>query len=104
MDSQKIAQIAWSVVAAFLAQLGIIPSEDGMEIKDHGYHRVFCVRSKVPPEKADSIDSFDVYNALMEYLDRHNAATTAVKFFPYGAEVYICPCGCGTFLYISIYI
>ena len=33
MDSQKIAQIAWSVVAAFLAQLGIIPSEDGMEIK-----------------------------------------------------------------------
>lgn len=104
MVKQKLAQIAWNVITAFLAQLGMTPSKDGIEIKDHGYHLVFCVQARIQPEKADCMDSFEVYHALTEYLDRHNAATTAVRFFPCGTEVYVCPCGCGTFLYTSIYI
>lgn len=104
MITNHLDQIAYNILAAFLAQLGMVPSEgDSMEIKDYGPHRVWTVQAKVPPEIADTIDQGEVFKALVEYLSRHNAAVTAVPFNAYGAEIYVCPCGCGTFLYPSIY-
>ena len=104
MITDYLDQIAYNILAAFLAQFGMVPSEgDSMEIKDYGPHRVWTVQAKVPPEIADTIDQGEVFKALVEYLARHNAIVTAVPFNAYGAKIYVCPCGCGTFLYLSIY-
>ncbi|MEY8262447.1 hypothetical protein AALA80_19220 [Oscillospiraceae bacterium 50-60] len=38
----------------------------------------------------------------MSYLEHHNALPGAERFEPYNVQAYMCPCGCGTFLYVSI--
>lgn len=104
MSDKFLDAIASNVIAGFLAQFGMVPSGgDSMEVKDYGPHRVWTIQAKVPPEIADTIDQGEVFKALVEYLARHNAIVTAVPFNAYNVEIYVCPCGCGTFLYSSIY-
>lgn len=103
MNDKQLNLIARNVLAGFLATIGLAPSDgDSMEIRDYGPHRVWTVQAKLPPEM-DTIDQSVVFKALAEYLDKHNALPTAVRFNAYGLEVYSCYCGCGTFLYTSIY-
>ncbi len=105
MNDRTVSQIARNVIAGFLLTLGITPSEgeDTLQITDYGPHRVFTQQARVPDSMAADIDPAETLDKLVTYLDHHNALPTAVRFYPYNAEVYICPCGCGTFLYTSIY-
>lgn len=105
MNDSTLALIAKNVLTGFLLSLGIIPSEgeDTLEIRDHDRHRIFTLQAKVPENMSTSIDAEETYQKLVAYMNHHNALPTATRFQPYNAEVYICPCGCGTFLYVSIY-
>ena len=105
MSDKMLAEIARNVLGTFLIMLGIIPSkgEDTLEVLDYGPHRVYTQQARVPDELADSIDPAETLDKLVSYLDRHNDLPAAVRFYPYNAKVYICPCGCGTYLYVSIY-
>lgn len=104
MTDNRLTEMARSVLAAFLLSLGITPSEgkDTLEIRDFGPHRVWTQQARVPDSMADSIDRDDVLSRLIDYMEHRNALPAAVKFQPYNVEAYICPCGCGTFLYVSI--
>lgn len=77
--------------------------EDTLQIKNYGPHRVFTQQARVPDSMADTIDPAETLDKLVSYLDHHNAPVMAVRFHPYNVESYVCPCGCGTFLYVSIY-
>lgn len=103
LPDDLLAQIAQNVIAGFLAQQGMLLSEGGMEIKDYGPHRVFTFQSKVPSNLEESIDGYDVFQALSAYLECHNMTPRAVRFHPYDARIYVCTCGCGTFCFTSIY-
>jgi len=105
MNDEILTQIARNIIEGFLLTLGITPSEgeDTLQVKDYGPHRVFTQQARVPDAMADTIDAEAVYNRLVAYMDHHNALPTAVQFYAYNAEAYRCPCGCGTFLYVSIY-
>ena len=102
-NDDMLALIALNVATGFFAQFGMVVSEGSMEIQDHGPHRVFTVQSKVPSDLEESIDGYDMFCALAEYLQRHNATPTAVRFHPYDVRIYVCACGCGTFCFTSIY-
>ena len=105
MNDSTLALIAKNILTGFLLSLGIIPSEgeDTLEIREYGPHQVFEQQAKVPENISTSIDARETYQKLIAYIDHHNALPTATRFYPYNAEVYRCPCGCGTFLYVSIY-
>ena len=105
MNSNTITQIAKNILVGFLLSLGIIPSEgeDTLEIRDYGPHRVFTQQAIVPPETANAINGVNVLANLEVYIDHHNALPTAIRFFPYSVYAYTCPCGCGTYLCVSIY-
>lgn len=100
-----ITEIARNTIAGFLLTLGITPSEgeDTLEIRDYGPHRVYTQQARVPDSMADTIDAAAVFAQLRIFLLYHNAVPTAVRFYPYISETYVCPCGCGTFLYVSVY-
>lgn len=104
MNDDALTRIAQNLIVGFLLSLGLQPSEgeDTLEIRDFGPHRVFVQRAEVPNVMADSIDRDVVLTQLVEYIDHHNALPTAVKFQPYDVEVFVCPCGCGTFVYVSV--
>lgn len=106
MSDDLLSNMARNVIAVFLLSLGILPSggedDDIFEIKDHGPHRVYTQLVHVPDALADNIDPTETLDKLSHFLDHHNALPTGVKYQPYNAAAYTCPC-CGTFLYISIY-
>lgn len=104
MSDEFLTPLARNVLAGFLLTLGITPSEgeDTTEVRDYGPHRVLTQMAQVPPALAGSIDPAETLDKLIAYLNHHNALPTAIRFEPYNVEVYICPCGCGTFLYVSI--
>lgn len=104
MNDDMLTAIAKNVLEAFLPTLGLLPSVGGdtLEILDFGPHRVFTQQARVPDSMVNTIDPGDVLAQLVDYIDHHNVLPTAVKFEPYDAEVYVCPCGCGTFLYVSV--
>lgn len=105
MNETLLFNIARNITEAFLLTLGIIPSmgEDTLETQDYGPHRIFTYQVRVPDSLASAIDGKDVLDKLVSFLDYHNAIPTSVQLYPYNVEVYICPCGCGTLLYISVY-
>jgi len=103
LSPELIVQIAQNVIAGFLAQFGMVPSEGGTELKCCGPYSIVTIQSKVPSDLEESIDGYDVFQALTAYLSQHNTACTAVRYYPYDARVYFCPCGCGTFLFVSVY-
>lgn len=105
MNAELLRQIAFNIITGFLLTLGIVPSEgeDVLEQMDFGPHRVFVQQARVPDNMADSIDPDDVFAQLVAHLDLHNVLPAAVPFYPYKVDVYVCPCGCGSFLYIGIY-
>lgn len=105
MDDEKLKNISRNVIAGFLLTLGITPSEgeDTLDIIDFGPHRIYTQQARVPDGLADNIDPTETLEKLVTYMESHNALPTAVCFQPYNVEAYVCPCGCGTFLYVSIY-
>ena len=103
-SDSMLTQIALNLLSAFLAEMGMLPSDDGMDIQEHGPRRLYILQSKVPSTMENSIDTREMYHALEDYLAKHNAVTTAVRFYPYNVDLYVCPCGCGTFMYASAYI
>jgi len=105
MSEEFIENIARNVLEGFLLTLGITPSmgEDTLEIRDNGPHRVYTQQARVPDSMADTIDVALVSAQLRIYILNHNAIPTAIPFYANIAELYRCPCGCGTFLYVSIF-
>lgn len=104
MSDKLLAETARNIIAGFLLTLGITPSEgeDTTEVRDYGPHRVLTQMAQVPPVLAGSIDPAETLEQLAAYVEHHSARPGAVRFEPYNVEIYICPCGCGTFLYVSI--
>ena len=78
-------------------------SEGSIEIKEYPPHTVWTVQAKIPDGLVERISPDDFYASLTEYLAIHNSHITAARFGAYNAEIYTCPCGCGDYLYISIY-
>lgn len=103
MNETFLNQIAINVLSAFLHAIGIPTNEIDIDIKDHGPFRIFTIQVRVPDSMAATIDPGETLDKLVSYMDHHNALPTAVRFQPYNVQVYVCPCGCGTFLYASIY-
>lgn len=104
MNIERLTQIARNVIAGFLLTLGMIPNEgeDTAEVLEYGPHLVMTQQARVPDSMAATIDPVETLDKLTAYLNHHNALPTAIHFEPYNVEVYICPCGCGTFLYVSV--
>ena len=71
-------------------------------MRDYGPHRVFTQMVQVPPELTGSIDPAETLDQLAAYLEHQRSRPGAVRFEPYNVQAYVCPCGCGTFLYVSI--
>lgn len=103
MTDSFLQQLADNVLADFLHTCGIPTEESDMEIRDYGPFRIFTVQVRVPDSMAATIDPGETLDKLVSYMDHHNALPTAVHFQPYNVQAYVCPCGCGTFLYVSIY-
>lgn len=105
MIDEVLQQIARNIIAGFLLTLGITSSEDEdtLEVKDYGPHRIFTQQVRVPDSMAAAIDPGETLDKLVSYMGHHNSLPTAVRFQAYDVETYVCPCGCGTFLYASIY-
>ena len=97
-------KIVENILAGFLAQFGIVPSVGGFEAREYPPHIVWTQQACIPDALVDRYDADDYFEALMKYLVIHNRMLTAVKLGAYDATIYTCPCGCGDFLYISVYI
>ena len=85
--------------------VGATPNEgeDSRETRDYGPHRVYIQMARVPDSMADTIDPSEAFDKLVSYLEHHNSVCPGtVRFEPYNVQTYGCPCGCGTFLYLSI--
>lgn len=102
-----LASIAVSELRAWLMQHNFNPSRDWDSsdpscLRDYGCHVVFTLsgRTDIP---ADQIDIEQLYTDFTEYFHARNKLPGAVNLEPYGLELYECPCGCGTYLYASIY-
>lgn len=104
MSSQLLAEYAANILVGFLLSLGI-PSNDGedsVEMRDCGPHCVYTQVAQVPPALTGDIDPAETLEKLVQYVTHHNAFPGAVRFEAYNVQAYVCPCGCGTFLYVSI--
>lgn len=97
-------QVAHNILVGFLLSLGIFPNdgEDITEVRDYGPHRVYTQMARVPDNMAATIDPVETLEQLAAYLEHDNARPGAVRFEPYNVQAYMCPCGCGTFLYVSV--
>lgn len=102
--NKMLTQLARNIIAGFMLTLGITPNEDedSLETRDYGPHRVYTQMARVPDSAANTIDPAEALDKLVSYLGSHNVRPGAVRFEPYNVQAYVCPCGCGTFLYVSI--
>lgn len=103
MNEDFLQQIAVNVLLDFLHTIGIQTEKSDMEIRDYGPFRIFTIQVRVPDSMAAAIDPGETLDKLVSYMGHHNSLPTAVRFQAYDVETYVCPCGCGTFLYASIY-
>lgn len=97
-------KIVANIINGFLATLGIVPSVGGFEVKERPPHTIFVQQARIPDALVDRYDADDYFKALEKYLVIHNRVATGAKLGAYGVEIYTCPCGCGDFLYVSVYI
>lgn len=105
MMSENIqTQLAVHILEVWLLMLGFQPSVDWDEndtncYRQYGSHCIWTVSAHITaPYDFDAL-----WDAFQEYLYKHNALPDAVKFQPYDLTIYSCPCGCGEYLYASIY-
>lgn len=108
IPQELLDQIAVRTMETWLLSMGFQPSNEWDPndlncVRDYGPHRIWTVQARIPADLVDGLDLDTLDKAFREYMTAHNATPTAVKFEPYGIEKYACPCGCGTFLYTSIY-
>lgn len=97
--TKRLKQVAANILEGFLLSLGIPPNdgEDTMEVQSYGPHLVY---TKVA--QTGGIDPAETLEKLVQYVTHHNALPGAVRFEAYNVQAYVCPCGCKTFLYVSI--
>lgn len=104
MDERFLNALAVRVLEVWLMQQGFQPSEgwDGNDPncrRQYGPHIVWTVQARIPgPYDYDAL-----WDSFRAYIAEHNALPGAVRFEPYDLATYICPCGCGEFLYAAIY-
>lgn len=108
MSDTILNAIAVRVLEAWLLSLGLQPSggwdeNDPNCCCDHGPHRVWTVCARIPTELTADMSIETLFASLRNYIDNHNQIASCIKFQPYDTQMYECPCGCGTFLYASIY-
>lgn len=105
MEEHLLNAIAVRVLEVWLLSLGFQPSggwdaNDPNCFRNGGTHLIWSVCARMPDPDAD----MDViWEQFQQYLADHNAVPGAVRFEPYELSVYECPCGCGTYLFASIY-
>ena len=104
MSPELRNKLITNILAGFLAQFGIVPSADGIQVREYPPHIVWTLQARIPDALVDRYDADDYFEALVKYLIIHNRMLTAVKLGAYNAEIYTCPCGCGDFLYVSVNI
>lgn len=99
-----LTQLARNIIMVFLLSLGIPPNdgEDTTEVREYGPHMVITEQARVPDNMAATIDPVETLEQLAAYLEHHNARPGSIRFEPYNVQAYMCPCGCGTFLYVSV--
>jgi len=102
--TKRLNQVAHNILVGFLLSLGIPPNdgEDTTEVREYGPHMVITEQARVPDNMAATIDPVETLEQLAAYLEHDNARPGAVRFEPYNVQAYMCPCGCGTFLYVSV--
>ena len=104
---EMINAIAVRVLETWLLSVGFYPSGGWDEhdlncLRQHGPHLVWtvCGRISVPVKE---LDKEALWRSFEVYCHSRNNLPTAVRFEPYDLQLYECPCGCGTYLYASIY-
>ena len=102
--TKRLNQVAHNILVGFLLSLGIFPNdgEDITEVRDYGPHRVYIQMAQVPSELAGRMDPAETLEQLAAYLEHHNARPGSIRFEPYNVQAYVCPCGCGTYLYVAV--
>ena len=55
MNEDFLNKIALSIILGFLAMFSMTATEDNMEVRDYGPHRIWTAQSRVPPEIADDL-------------------------------------------------
>ena len=104
MDDTMLTALAVRVLESWFLSLGFTPCggwdpADPNCMRDYGPHRIWTVQARCP----DDADCDALSMSFLEYIHQHNALPGAIKFEPYNLELYECPCGCGTFVFASIY-
>jgi len=104
MDDIKLSRLAILVIESWFLAMGFQPS-DGWDADDpfclrtvEG-HTLWTHRARIP----DDLDMDAAEEAFFSYMDHHNVLPTAVRFFPYGVDFYECPCGCGSYIFATVY-
>ena len=103
MPEHILDSIAKNLVATYFLMFCLTPSKgDSTEIKNDGPYRIYTTQAKIPDGTV--LDTEKLYQKLVEYLEQVNDLITApAKFYPHHIETYHCPCGCGDYLYVSLY-
>ena len=103
LSLEELTSIAKNLIAAFLAKYGIKPSVDGMEVHVCPPHTIWTQQARIPDNLIDCFDAEIIQQDLVKYLILYNRVLTGVKFGAYSVALYRCPCGCGDFMFVSIY-
>ena len=104
LDNSLLNRLAILVIEGWFLAMGFEPS-DGWDADDPHClrvvdgHTLWTYSAHVP----DDVDMDEAEEAFFSYMDHHNMLPTATKFFPYGLEFYECSCGCGTYVFATIY-
>lgn len=104
MDERLLDALAVRVLEVWLIQQGFQLSggwdeNDPNCRRQYGPHVLWTVQARIPGD----YDYDTLLNSFRAYIAKHNALPSAVKFEPYDITIYECPCGCGVFLFASIY-
>ena len=104
MNEHFLNQIALRTVESWFLSMGFQPSggwdeHDVTCRRQYGPHILWTVCARVP----DDIDEDAAALSFSHYISEYNKLPSSVKFQPYGLQFYDCPCGCGSFVYATIY-
>ena len=104
MDVKTLSNIVVHTLQSWLLTQGITPSLE-WDAADHncfrasGEHLIWTVQGKA----LAPFDEYDMSRAFDHYFTERNKLPGAVPFYPYMLQRYECPCGCGTYVYASVY-
>lgn len=104
MDIQTLSNIVVHTLHSWFLSQGLTPSLDWDAADPNclcisGAHLIWTVQAKT----STPIDENDMSRAFERYFTERNKLPGAVQFYPYMLQKYECPCGCGTYIYASVY-